>query len=73
MKECGLKVAVLAHTGVAALTIEGQPIWSTERLAKSKAAIAEEFLKRKFWFWCSTLQSYRTMIIDEISMVDPHV
>jgi len=74
--ERGLKVAVTAHTGIAALTIGGQTLWSfmhftKDRLSKSKEEIAAEFLKHKFW--CSNFQSYRAMIIDEISMIDPSV
>ena len=75
MKERGLKVAVTAHTGIAAITIKGQTLWSfmhfnKERLKQSKEIIASEFLKKKYW--CSVFQSYRALIIDEISMIDPH-
>jgi ATP-dependent DNA helicase PIF1 len=73
----GHKVAIVAHTGIAALTIKGQTIWSfmhfnKERLQKTKEEIAGEFLA-KHKQWCSEYQSYRTLIIDEISMVDPGI
>jgi ATP-dependent DNA helicase PIF1 len=76
MRERGLKVGVTAHTGIAAITIQGQTLWSfmkfnVETLKKSKEEIAQTFLKNKGAVY--NLNSYRALIIDEISMVDPHV
>jgi ATP-dependent DNA helicase PIF1 len=76
MRDRGLKVGVTAHTGIAAITIDGQTLWSfmkfnVEILKKSKEEIAAIFLKKKGAVY--NLNSYRALIIDEISMVDPHV
>jgi ATP-dependent DNA helicase PIF1 len=75
-RDRGLKVAVTAHTGIAAITIGGQTLYSfmkftVDKLKKSKEEIAAEVMKNKFL--CSFFQSYRTLIIDEVSMVDPYV
>jgi ATP-dependent DNA helicase PIF1 len=76
MNSRGQKVAVLAPTGVAALTIDGQTIYSfmhfnEELLKKSKQQIAAEFLaKRKKVV--EIFQSYKALIIDEVSMLDPN-
>lgn len=76
MKNSGLRVGVTAHTGIAAITIQGQTLWSfmyftKEKLLKPKEEIAAEMLKSPYK--CKALQSYRALIIDEISMVDPKV
>lgn len=74
MRERGNKVAVTAHTGIAAITIEGQTLWSFLRLneqslKKPKEQLASDLMKKKYFV--SDIQSYRALIIDEISMVDP--
>lgn len=74
LRDRGQKVAVTAHTGIAAITIKGQTLWSfmhfnKEVLKKSKESIVADFLKKKYW--CTSFQSYRALIIDEISMIDP--
>ena len=76
MRDRGLKVGVTAHTGVAAVTIQGQTLFSfmyftKEKLSKTKEEIAKEVLENSFK--CKALASYRALIIDEISMVDPKV
>jgi ATP-dependent DNA helicase PIF1 len=76
MKTRGLKVGVTAHTGIAAITIGGQTLFSfmhftPSRIEKTKEEVGAEILKNKYW--CDTFKSYRCLIIDEISMVDPHI
>lgn len=76
MRERGLRVAVTAHTGIAAITIGGVTLWSfmrfnVEVLKMPKEAIAANFVKNSNWRF--QLNSYRALIIDEISMVDPYV
>ena len=76
MKEQGKKVAILSHTGIAALTINGQTIWHFMKfygdlLKLSKEKIAELYLKKPQQ--CENFKSYKAMIIDEISMVDPQI
>ena len=76
MRDRGFKVAVTAHTGIAAITIAGQTLYSfmkftIEKLKKTKEEIADSITKNKFQ--TSAFQSYRALIIDEVSMVDPYV
>jgi len=76
LKERGYKVAVTAHTGIAALTIEGQTLWSFMKfnfdlLKLTKEEIGAHFLKNKHA--CAKFQSFKTLVIDEISMLDPNV
>lgn len=70
----GLKVAVTAHTGIAAITVKGQTLWSfmhftPQLVARGKEEIAAAVLAKPHW--CAAFASYRTLVIDEISMVDP--
>lgn len=76
MRDRGLKVGVTAHTGIAAITIDGQTLWSfmkfnIEILKKTKEEIATILMKKKGWAY--NLNSYRALIVDEVSMIDPHV
>lgn len=76
MKTRCLKVGVTAHTGIAAITIGGQTLFNfmhftPSRVEKTKEEVGAEILKNKFW--CEGFQSYRCLIIDEISMVDPYI
>ena len=77
MKDRGLKVAVVAQTGIAALTIGGQTLWSfmhfnMERIEHSKEEIVAEYVS-KHKYWCLEFQSLKTLIIDEVSMVEPQI
>jgi ATP-dependent DNA helicase PIF1 len=75
MNARSFRVAVLAHTGIAALNIDGQTIYSfmhfnPENAKKTKEEISAEYLAKKP-YWVREFQSYKSLIIDEISMVDP--
>jgi predicted ATP-dependent serine protease len=63
MRERGLKVGVTAHTGIAAITINGQTLWSfmkfnVDLLKKTKEEIAQHFLKNKSAVY--NLNSYKS-------------
>ena len=71
------KVAVTSHAGIAALNIGGQTLWSfmgfnKDVLEKTKEEVASEKLAKR-GHWCQTMQTYKMLIIDEISMIDPHI
>lgn len=68
------KVAVMAHTGVAAVTVGGQTTWSfmqfsPELLAGTKEAAAATLKKRKTLV--DQFKTVRAIVIDEVSMMDP--
>ncbi len=70
----GAKVAVMAHTGVAAVTVGGQTTWSfmqfsPELLAGTKEAAAATLKKRKYLV--DQFKAVRAIVIDEVSMMDP--
>jgi ATP-dependent DNA helicase PIF1 len=73
MRERNLKVAVTAHTGIAAVSVGGMTLMSWARLYPSLLkqpvdAIVDTLRKRK----CSAyFGAFRMLIIDEISMVEP--
>jgi ATP-dependent DNA helicase PIF1 len=73
----GQKVAVTSHAGIAALSIGGQTLWSfmgfnKDVLEKTKEEIASEKLAKR-GHWCQIMQTYKMLIIDEISMIDPYI
>lgn len=70
------KVGVTAHTGVAAITISGQTLFSFMKftpanLTKSNDDLFKEISKKESNL--TFFQSYKALIVDEVSMVDPHI
>lgn len=70
----GVKVAVTATTGIAALNVDGKTLHSFLRVGPkiddmTKEDVAKEAMTRRGF--AAEIKTYRTLFVDEVSMMDP--